>query len=91
MDTNIQIRPSGAIALPDNLQWTQRFEIRSESSNRIYIIARNKASGKFACSCPGYIIHRKCKHLIDGCGLSVSEIHGGNQMEDKRVQHRLLK
>jgi len=28
--------------LPDNDQWENRFEIRSETSNRIYIIAQHK-------------------------------------------------
>lgn len=51
------------VFLPDNTQWRNRFEIKSETSNRIYVIAQNKSSGKWGCSCPGWIIHRKCKHL----------------------------
>lgn len=49
--------------LPDNGQWTNRFQIRSESSNRIYIVAQNKSKRHFGCSCKGWIFHRKCKHL----------------------------
>jgi len=49
--------------LPDNGQWTNRFEIRSESSNRVYIVAQNKSKKHFGCSCKGWIYHRKCKHL----------------------------
>ena len=49
--------------LPDNAQWTNRFEIHSETSNRVYIIAQNKNKGHFGCSCKGWIFHRKCKHL----------------------------
>jgi hypothetical protein len=73
----IQIRkPFGAITLPDNEQWEQRFQIRSESSNRLYTIARNKKTGKWGCSCPAYLTRRKCKHLVDGCGLTTGQIHG---------------
>jgi hypothetical protein len=49
--------------LPDNAQWTNRFEIKSGSSNRIYIIAQNKAKRFWACSCPGWRTHRTCTHL----------------------------
>ena len=49
--------------LPDNAQWQNRFEIRSESSDRIYIVAQNKAKRHWACSCPGYRRFRHCKHL----------------------------
>lgn len=77
-------KPSGGIALPDNDQWTNRFEIRSESSNRVYIVAQNKKTGNWGCSCPGYLSKRKCKHLIDGCGLSEENIHGNkNAIENK--------
>jgi len=49
--------------LPDNDRYKNRFEIKSETSNRLYIIAQNKSNGIWSCSCPGWIIHRKCKHL----------------------------
>lgn len=49
--------------LPDNAQWTNRFEIPSSSSNRVYTVAMRKSNGTWACSCPGWIRHRKCKHL----------------------------
>ncbi len=55
--------PSGSVALPDNTQWTNRFEIKSESSGRIYTVAQHKTSRYWACSCPGWIRFRKCKHL----------------------------
>jgi hypothetical protein len=54
------IRDSG---LPPNSQWTNRFEIHSQTSNRVYIIAQNKAKRHFACSCPAWRRYRKCKHL----------------------------
>jgi len=46
-------RPSGSIMLPDNAQWENRFEIRSETSGRIYIVSQNiplgrRSTGRFA-------------------------------------------
>lgn len=50
--------------LADNAQWTNRFEIGSDSSERVYVIAQRKGgSREWACSCPGWIRHRRCKHL----------------------------
>jgi len=49
--------------LPDNKSHTNRFEIQSETSDRIYIVAQAKSSGEWQCGCPGWIYHRKCKHL----------------------------
>jgi len=57
----IYIRPE--TRLPANAQWENRFEIRSESSERVYIVAQNINKRHWGCSCPGYKIHRKCKHL----------------------------
>ena len=81
--------PRGAISLPDNDQWCERFEIRSSSSGRKYIIAKNKKSGKYGCSCPGYKRWRYCQHLTDGCGLSHSQIHG-NSITDQRPVRRVI-
>jgi len=55
--------PPGATRLPDNDQWTNRFEVKSESSDRVYIIAQNKKKGHWGCSCPAWRTRRKCKHL----------------------------
>ena len=55
--------------LPDNKAWTNRFEIGSDSSTRVYMIAQGKTNKQWACSCPGWIMSRKggragiCKHL----------------------------
>lgn len=58
----------GAVALPDNQGHTNRMEIHSETSDRIYIVAQAKSSGEWQCSCPGWIMkkpgrERFCKHL----------------------------
>ena len=61
-----------SVTLPDNDQWTNRFEIKSESSNRLYIVSQNKSKRFWGCSCPGWKIHRKCKHL-ESMGLPSNE------------------
>ena len=53
----------GIETLPDNKTHRFRFEIKSESSNRLYIIAQHKSNLTWGCSCPGWIRHRSCKHL----------------------------
>src|SRR5271157_3155135 len=45
--------------LPDNDQYTNRFDIRSESSDRLYRIAQKKRQRGWSCSCPGWISRRK--------------------------------
>jgi len=61
--TSVSLSISKKDALPDNEQWTNRFEIKSESSNRIYVIAQHKTKRHWGCSCPGWRINRNCKHL----------------------------
>ena len=56
-------RPPGSVALPDNDQWENRFEIKSETSDRIYTIAQHKRLRHWACSCPSWRTRRACKHL----------------------------
>ena len=56
-----KIKESG---LPDNRDWTNRFEIHSETSDRVYIIAQHKTKRHFGCSCPSYRVRRSCKHLL---------------------------
>lgn len=60
-----KLQRSGEIEslLPDNDRYTNRFNIKSESSNRLYVVAQNKANGQWSCSCMGWIRYRKCKHL----------------------------
>jgi hypothetical protein len=57
------LRINSEVALPDNDQWQHRFEIKSETSSRIYIISQNKKGRFWGCSCPGWRTNRTCKHL----------------------------
>lgn len=54
--------PKGMI-LPDNKQWQNRFQVESESSDRLYVISQHKEKRHWACSCPGWKRHPRCKHL----------------------------
>lgn len=49
--------------LPDNAFYTNRFYVKSQSSNSLYVVAQSKSGRWWSCSCPGWIRHRKCKHL----------------------------
>lgn len=49
--------------LPDLGVWINRFEIHSQSSDRVYTIAQHKDKRHWGCSCPGWKSHRTCKHL----------------------------
>ena len=55
--------------LPDTAQYINRFEIKSESSNRVYTMAQRKSDGVMTCSCPGWKNARNghesrtCKHV----------------------------
>ena len=51
------------MVLPDNDQWQFRFQLQSESSNRLYTIAQHKTKRHWGCSCPGWKRNRSCKHL----------------------------
>jgi len=66
------IRIDSTDLLPDNDQWKNRFQIRSSSSNRIYVIAQHKTKKHWGCSCPGWKIHRNCIHLKE-LGLACYE------------------
>jgi hypothetical protein len=51
-------------ALPDNKQWENRYEIQSTTNpEKKYILAKNKASGLWGCSCPAYRFRRTCTHV----------------------------
>lgn len=65
--------PPGSTLLEDNAQWTNRFEVRSESSDRAYVVSQHKKKGHWGCSCPGWRTRRKCKHLAS-MGLPAFEV-----------------
>ena len=58
----------GGTLLDDSDRWMNRFQIRSGSSDRLYVIAQQRADNVWGCSCPGWRHHRKCKHLTDVLG-----------------------
>jgi hypothetical protein len=75
--SNITIfKEIGAVLLPDNEQWTNRFEIKSASSSRLYTIAQRKSDRSWGCSCPGWKSRRKCKHLTQ-LHYALVQIGGG--------------
>lgn len=49
--------------LPDTNTHKLRFDVKSSSSNRLYRVSVKKSNNEFQCSCPGWIRHRRCKHL----------------------------
>ena len=57
--------------MADN-QWINHTEIRSETSNRVYVVAQHAEKRFWGCSCPGWRRHRRCKHL-DRLGLPSGE------------------
>ena len=63
MDIPTLYIPPESKRLPDEGQWTNRFEIRSESSNRLYVIAQHRTKRHWGCSCPSWRTRRTCKHL----------------------------
>ncbi len=67
------LRVSQSMMLPDSDQWQNRFEIKSETSNRVYVIAQNKKRRHWGCSCPSYRTRRRCKHLEE-IGLPTNEV-----------------
>ena len=57
------LRVPTKMILPDNASFVNRFQIKSSSSDRLYTIAQSKSGRWWSCGCPGWISHRKCKHL----------------------------
>lgn len=48
---------------PDDKVWENKFYVKSESSNRLYVVSQNIQKRHWGCSCPAYITRRRCKHL----------------------------
>src|SRR5438874_455897 len=61
--------------------WINRTEIRSETSNRVYVVSQHAAKRHWGCSCPGWKAHRRCKHL-EQLGLP-----GGEQPFEVEKEH----
>lgn len=55
----------GSSIEPDNAVWTNRFVIKSQSSDRTYVVAQRKTDGVWGCACQGWKRWRRCKHLDD--------------------------
>jgi hypothetical protein len=70
--SNLVIRVPQSLLLPDNGQWTNRFYVKSESSDRLYVVSQNKTKRHWGCSCPSYRVRRYCKHLTS-IGLPTDE------------------
>lgn len=64
--------PPGAAALEPQGPYDVRFEIKSASSSRVYIVARNRETLLWGCSCPAWCTRRRCKHLRE-MGLDTVE------------------
>ena len=52
--------------------WINRIEIKSETSDRVYVVSQHATKRYWACSCPGWRAHRRCKHL-EQLGLPAGE------------------
>ena len=66
MSMSLVAKEMGGKLLPDNESHTNRMQIKSESSDRLYIVAQNQRGvhyGRWECKCPGWIFRRNCKHL----------------------------
>lgn len=59
------IRPDRSLGTfpPDDKVWENKFQIRSESSNRLYTVSQNIKGRFWGCSCPAWRTRRSCKHL----------------------------
>ncbi len=53
----------GGVALPDNAAFHHRMQIKSGSSDKLYVVAQSKANGTWQCACNGWKSHRHCRHL----------------------------
>ncbi len=75
MSSNLPVLklPNNTPMLPNTNSWINRFEIHSETSNRIYVISQNKKRRHWGCSCPAYRTRRRCKHLEE-IGLPTNEV-----------------
>ncbi len=59
----IVARRFGAIALLDGKGWKNRIQVRSETSDSLYIVAQRMTDNVWKCSCRGHVSHGRCKHV----------------------------
>lgn len=64
--------PPESELLPDTSQWHNRFTYPSESTDVAYVVAQNRTTGAWGCSCPRWRFKRTCKHLRN-LGLEANE------------------
>ena len=87
-------RPAGCPEVSSKPGWEKTFEIRSQSSDSVYRVARNQETGQWGCSCIGYAMKksgkpRGCKHLRS-MGLQEHEIHGNARIGSGRTASKRL-
>ena len=58
-----RVEDAGGTALPDTSAWVNRFEIRSSSSDSVYVLAQSRSGRWWSCECFGFRRHRHCHHL----------------------------
>jgi len=61
----VKTTPSAIEVLPDSDRYKCRFTVRSESSNKLYMVSYDSAAGAgyWTCSCFGNRRFGQCKHL----------------------------
>ena len=73
----------GLEVLDDNKTYKNRFEIRSETSNSVYVVAQTKKNNIWTCECLGFRRHRHCKHL-DSIKPLIDSIDEIQKLEEHR-------
>ena len=49
--------------LPDDKVWKNKFNVKSASSDSLYVVSQRKTDGEWKCSCFGNRRYGKCKHI----------------------------
>lgn len=59
------VEAAGGVMLPPDHErgWINRIQIRSGSSDRLYVVSQKVSDGTWGCSCPAWRTRRRCKHL----------------------------
>jgi len=85
MENITKWKPPGMAVMhfPDSARYKGGFGVRSESSNNVYKISFDSASGAmyWTCSCMGNIRYGQCKHLT-ACGLKGRQT--GRQIDEAK-------